>query len=175
MTAFSASILILEDNSQMRMLLRAVLSGLGFRHIACAESNAEAIDLCETRNFDLFLVDQFLRHGETGLSFVKWLRNSDDSPDQTAPIVTITSFAERARILDAINAGIDEFLVKPLRPIDLARRLQAIKVNRRKFVRTADYFGPCRRRLRSQIPYHGPLRRADDVVACNDELTFELD
>ena len=89
--------------------------------------------------------------------------------------MTITSFAERARILDAINAGIDEFLVKPLRPIDLARRFQSLKTRRRKFVRTKDYFGPCRRRLKLQIPYHGPMRRPEDVDVYEDSFAFEAE
>jgi DNA-binding response OmpR family regulator len=64
-------------------------------------------------------------------------------------------------VLDAINAGVDEFLVKPVRAVDVANRVNAIIERRRPFVKSGGYFGPDRRR-RDDPRYKGPMRRAGD-------------
>ena len=175
MKSLDISVLILEDNHQMRMLMTTILNGLGIRQVSGAECVDEAIDRCLHNQYDIFLVDQLLRGRDSGLRFVKWLRMSGESRAPMAPVITISSFSERSRIIEAINAGVDEFLVKPLRPVDMARRIQAVGMKRRKFVRTGDYFGPCRRRLPVPANFAGPYRRADDMVDQDEDLMFELD
>jgi DNA-binding response OmpR family regulator len=73
----------------------------------------------------------------------------------------VTAYSERRRVIDAINAGVDEFLVKPVRAVDVANRVNAIIERRRPFVQADGYFGPDRRR-RDDPHYTGPLRRAGD-------------
>ena len=73
----------------------------------------------------------------------------------------VTAYSERSRVLDAINAGVDEFLVKPVRAVDVANRVNAVIERRRPSCSAASYFGPDRRR-RDDPRHQGPWRRAGD-------------
>jgi two-component system chemotaxis response regulator CheY len=96
-----------------------------------------------------------------GLHFCRMIRLDPDSPDKYLPIIMVTAYSERGRVFDAINAGVDEFLVKPVRAMDVANRVNAVIERRRPFVKAGGYFGPDRRR-RSDPNYRGPMRRAGD-------------
>ncbi|MAK61446.1 MAG: two-component system response regulator [Ponticaulis sp.] len=165
-------ILILDDNRQMATLFVVILKAFGFPHPVVSATVEEAQDICQDNTFDLILVDQLLKRG-SGLEFVRWLRNPNTTPMQFVPIIMISSYSERSRIFDAIGAGVDEFLVKPVKPIDIARRIDAVTFKRRKFVRAENYFGPDRRRFKDKF-YNGPFRRADDMVADEADV-FEFD
>ena len=162
-----------DDNRQMRTLLRTMLSAFGFRQIWGANTNQEARDLVHDVPFDLIFVDQKVGDA-TGLDFVRWIRDPVRGVMPFVPIIMISSFSERHRIRDAINSGIDEFLVKPVKPVDIARRIDAVTFKRRPFVRTADYFGPDRRRRVDPL-YRGAMRRAGEVDAEVDDDVLEFD
>lgn len=144
----------------MRRLISTALSAFDIRKVWGADSNAEAIDLCKDHDFDLVIVDIKLRD-ESGLDFVRWLRDQGVSQIPFVPVIVVSSFSGRRQINEAINAGIDEFLVKPFRPIDLARRIDAVTYNRREFIHTPSYFGPDRRRF-DNPSFTGPYRRKED-------------
>ena len=72
-----------------------------------------------------------------------------------------------------VSAGVDEFLVKPVRPVDIARRIDACAFRRRNFIRSATYFGPDRRR-HDIVGYSGPRQRDTDSVTADDGV-FELE
>ena len=63
------------------------------------------------------------------------------------------------RVAEARDAGVNEFLAKPLSATLLVQRLNGLVASERSFVETATYYGPCRRR-RADPYYKGPERRA---------------
>ena len=154
------SALILDDNAHMRGLVRVILAGFGVRRIEEAGDVAAAMHLIAGGDIDVAFVDMKLA-GQSGLEFCRTVRSSPDSPNVYLPLVMITAYSERNRVLDAINAGVDEFLVKPVRAVDVANRVNAIVERRRPFVKCAGYFGPDRRR-RDDPRYKGPMRRSGD-------------
>jgi two-component system, chemotaxis family, chemotaxis protein CheY len=155
------SALVLDDNAHMRGILRAILSGFNIRTIEEASDAADALQLLRNCTVDLAFVD-FRLQGLDGLEFCRLVRTASDSPNPYLPIIMITAYSERSRVVEAINAGVDEFLVKPVRAVDVAARLNAVVERRRPFVRSADYFGPDRRR-RTDPRYRGKLRRMTDA------------
>ena len=163
--------LILEDNLRMKMILSTVLEAFGFRQIYSAASNAEALKLSQEIQFDLILVDQKIG-GTNGLRFVKWIRDRESSPNPYVPIIMVSAYSERRRIIGAINAGVDEFLVKPVKPVDIARRIDAVTYKRRDFIDAPNYFGPDRRR-RDDPDYSGPRRRITDADVMEDVFEFD--
>ena len=168
-----ANALLLEDNRQMQYLMRIMLREFGISKVLSAATISEAKDISKSNRLDLILVDQLLQSGGSGLDFVRWIRQSDRADLNMLPIITVSSFAETSRIIEAINAGVDEFLVKPLKPQDLFNRIRLITQRRRPFIRTSDYFGPCRRRL--NFPnFDGPYRRHDDAENANTMSVIEL-
>ena len=160
MSLESVVALILDDNAHMRGLLRVILTGFGVRRIEEAADCNEAYALMAAGDIDLAFVD-FKLGGQDGIEFCRRIRRDPDSPNKYLPIVMITAYSERSRVLDAINAGVDEFLVKPVRAVDVANRVNAVIERRRPFVSCADYFGPDRRR-RDDPRYQGAFRRASD-------------
>lgn len=156
----SVSALILDDNAHMRGLLRVILAGFGMRRIEEAATCPEAMAIVAAGDIDIAFVD-FKLSGADGIEFCKHIRRGPNSPDTWLPIIMITAYSERSRVLDAVNAGVDEFLVKPVRAVDVANRVNAVIERRRPFVDIPTYFGPDRRR-RDDPRYKGPWRRATD-------------
>ncbi len=156
----SVSALILDDNAHMRGLVRVILSSFGVRNIEEAGDCSQAISLVASGDIDIAFVDMKLAVLD-GLEFCRRIRLAPDSPNRYLPIVMITAYSERSRVIDAINAGVDEFLVKPIRAVDVANRVNAVIERRRPFVQTQTYFGPDRRR-RDDPRYRGPWRRSND-------------
>jgi DNA-binding response OmpR family regulator len=108
---------------------------------------------------DIVILDYMLG-SEEGVTFARWLRNAADSPAPYTPIILLTGHADRAKLIAARDAGVNEFCVKPVTPADLMKRIAWVIDKPRPFVRSADYFGPDRRR-RDDPNYNGPERRAD--------------
>ncbi|MEZ6029887.1 MAG: response regulator [Hyphomonadaceae bacterium] len=160
MTLESVSALILDDNAHMRGLVRAILAGFGMRQIGEAADCNSALATVAGGEIDIAFVDLKLG-GLDGLEFCRRIRLDPESPNRYLPIIMITAYSERSRVIDAINAGVDEFLVKPIRAVDVANRVNAVIERRRPFVQTPGYFGPDRRR-RDDPRYRGPWRRASD-------------
>ena len=154
------SALILDDNANMRGLMRVLLSGFGVRRIEEASDVDGAIAMLMGGDIDIAFVDIKLG-GASGLEFCRMVRTGPQSPNIYLPIVMVTAYSERRRVLDAINAGVDEFLVKPVRSVDVANRVNALVERRRPFIMSAGYFGPDRRR-RDDPRHKGPWRRAGD-------------
>lgn len=159
------STLVLDDNAHMRGLLRVILASFGVRRVEEAADCNEAFAIMAGGGVDLAFVD-FKLGGIDGLDFCRRIRNGADDTDIYLPIIMITAYSERSRVLDAINAGVDEFLVKPIRPVDVANRVNAVVERRRPFVKSGGYFGPDRRR-RDDPRHRGPWRRFADEGTVN--------
>ena len=152
--------LIIDDNAHMRELVRAILFSFNMRNIVVAADATTGLAAVHEGGVDLAFVD--FRLGDLdGLAFCREIRMGEDSPDPYLPIIMITAYSERSRVKQALDCGIDEFLVKPVRANDVAARINAVVQRRRAFVKSPDYFGPDRRR-RKNPKYGGPFRRAGD-------------
>lgn len=153
-------VLIVEDNSHMATILRTIMQSFGVREIIDARDAAAAFEMARSSYPDLALVDYEL--GDiTGIEFTRFIRQAEDSPNPFLPIILVTAHSERSRVLEAINAGVNEFIVKPLSAQALLERLRAVVERPRPFVKVPGYFGPDRRR-REDPTYKGKRRRASD-------------
>ena len=165
-------VLLVDDNPHMRAIVFAMLQGLGVRELLQAKDGAEAMEVMRREPVDIVLVD-FLMQPVDGVHFTRELRNSPMSPDIYAPVIMMTGHSERSRVEEARDAGVTEFVVKPLTLRALIGRLEAVIQRPRPFVRTQAYFGPDRRR-RMDPDHPGPWRRAADGVASPVTATFEI-
>jgi DNA-binding response OmpR family regulator len=98
-----------------------------------------------------------------GISLARMIRNDPKSPNPYIPIILMTGFSEKRRVIQARDAGVTEFLVKPFTARDLFRRITQIIERPRQFVKSEDFFGPDRRR-KTSVEYNGPLRRELDII-----------
>jgi two-component system chemotaxis response regulator CheY len=153
--------LIVEDNAHMRSLLRALLNSIGVKDIAEASHGQAAIDLLRERKSDLVLSDLAMKPMD-GLEFTRYVRNHEHSPNPFVPIIMISGHTEKYRVEAARDAGVTEFLAKPITAHTLFSRIAEIVERPRAFVRCDSYFGPDRRR-RGIEDYSGPRRRKEDM------------
>ena len=170
----SLRILLVDDNPHMRAIVFAMLHGLGIKALHEARDGEQALERIRHNPVDLALVD-FLMRPVDGVHFTREVRNSPRSPDIYLPIIMMTGHSERSRVEEARDAGVTEFVVKPLTVRGLVSRIDAAIQRPRPFVRTQSYFGPDRRR-RKDPDFCGPWnRRGDPGMAPIEEFdTFEL-
>jgi CheY-like chemotaxis protein len=152
--------LVVEDNAHMRTLLRALLNALGVNAVHEAGDGGEALAVLERAEPDFVLTDLTMKPID-GIAFTLDVRNSPRSPNPFVPIIMVTGHTERARVLAARDAGVTEFLAKPITARNLFLRIAAIVERPRPFVRSPLYFGPDRRRHNDAF-FNGPWRREED-------------
>jgi two-component system chemotaxis response regulator CheY len=151
--------LIVEDNAHMRALLRSLLQALGIRSIHESNDGASGFaELC-ARNPDIVLTDLSMAPTD-GIALTNQIRKGS-SPNPYVPIIMVTGHTKRARVEAARDAGVTEFLAKPITVQNLTARLMEIVERPRPFVRCGSYFGPERRRRKLET-YTGPWRRKED-------------
>lgn len=151
--------LIVDDNTHAVNLLKAMLRGFGATQLHDAQTIEDAKRRMIATPCDIVILDYMLG-SEEGVAFARWLRTDPASPAPYTPIILVTGHADRPRIMAARDAGVNEFCVKPITPADLIKRIGWVVEKPRPFVRSADYFGPDRRR-KDDPNYSGPERRAD--------------
>ncbi len=156
------SVMIVDDNHHMRSLIKELLKAIGISSVMEASDPTEAFEVLRTNPIDLLLVD-FSMPMIDGVEFVQMLRNSADSPNPFIPIIMVTGHSERSKVMAARDAGVNEFLVKPINAKSLLSRLQSVVENPRPFIKVANYFGPDRRRG-TNSKHEGPWRRRDDLA-----------
>ena len=96
--------------------------------------------------------------GFDGLELTRMMRQPDANGNAYVSIIMLTGHSEKKRVTMARDAGITEFLAKPISAKGLYQRIVNVVVNPRPFIRTKTYFGPDRRRNVNPT-YSGPERR----------------
>ncbi len=151
---------MIDDNPAMRTILRNILKELQVETIREANDGAEALGLLKDLYFDIVITDWNMQP-MNGLQFVRSIRLSKESPNRYIPIIMVTAYSELGQVVTARDAGITEFLAKPVSARSLFSRIKSVIENHRQFVRSQNFFGPDRRR-RKVAAYSGTERR--DVV-----------
>ena len=159
-TIESLKVLVVEDNVHMRALIRSVLYALGVRTVLEAGDGESGFDQFRQENADLILTDLSMAPRD-GIVLTRLVRNAPDSPNPYVPVIMVTAHTERHRVEAARDAGVTEFLAKPMTIHKLFLRLLEIVERPRAYIRCDDYFGPDRRR-RIDVDHGGPWRRHED-------------
>jgi CheY-like chemotaxis protein len=157
------NILLVDDNDHMRLLLTEMLRAIGVRHIFEALNGMEALSMMKRAPIDIVITDLKM-DALSGIEFVSLLRRSPDSPNPFVPVIMITGHSTTRRVRDARDAGVNEFLTKPVTGRSLVHRLTQVIDQPRAYVRCDDYFGPDRRR-RAAPNHKGPWRRDADAIS----------
>lgn len=161
MTALNdVQVLMVDDNRQMRMLLRCLLRAGGLSNVIEAETAAEAFEVIRSRQIDLVIVDWMMQPVD-GLEFTRMMRLDRASPNPYMPILMLTAHTEASRVAAARDAGVTGFIKKPISTRLLFNRVASALTDTRSFIRSFDFFGPDRRREMGQ-DYAGPFRRSTD-------------
>jgi two-component system chemotaxis response regulator CheY len=115
----STRVLVADDSSTMRKIILRSLQAVGVPSAIEASDGAEATTLFEPGKFDLILTDWNMP-GKTGLEVVKEIRGQDAN----IPIIMITTEAEKSRVVEAVQAGVSDYLIKPFTAETLKAKLE---------------------------------------------------
>ena len=137
--------LIIEDNKHMSVMVKTLLVAFGARNVIEATDGADAFKVLKHFPADIIICDWVMQPLD-GLDFVRMVRTSKDSPNPFVPIIMLTGYTEMHRVTQARDAGVNEFLAKPVSAQRLYSRIQAIIENNRQFIKIKEFFGPDRRR-----------------------------
>lgn len=165
-------VLVAEDNVPMQDLLQSILETFGVKDILRARNGDEGFRIFTRENPDIVITDWMMTPVD-GISLSRMIRTNPNSVNQFVPIILMTGFSEKRRVVQARDAGITEFLVKPFNARDLYRRIAQIIEHPRQFVKSEDFFGPDRRRMRKD-EYLGPKRRDDDAKSAIDQISTTI-
>lgn len=149
--------IVIDDNTYMRRVLKALLHGFGAREVLEAEDGAAGLEAFMTYSPDIVILDWEMPILD-GLEVTRMIRQPTTSVNPFVPIIMVSGHSEKRRVTMARDAGIHEFLVKPISSKGLYDRVLAAVAFPRQFVRTKSFFGPDRRRGVNQS-YNGPERR----------------
>jgi CheY-like chemotaxis protein len=138
------SFLLVDDNESMRRLVRTILHQLGSHDIVEAPEGEEALDLLRRQPIDIAVCDMMMRPID-GIAFTRAVRQDARSPNRYLPIIMTSAYSEPDKVMAARDAGVTEFLAKPLSVTALYQRVMAVVERPRPFVRNGAYFGPMRR------------------------------
>ncbi len=153
----SLRFLVVDDNAHMRRILRTLLHGFGAREVYEAEDGAAGLEAFNHFVPDIVITDWAMPIFD-GLELTQMIRQHGANANPYVPIIMMTGHSEKRRVTAARDAGITEFLAKPVSAKGLYERIVNVIVNPRPFIRTKTYFGPDRRRNAAST-YTGPERR----------------
>jgi len=154
------SVLVVEDNQPMALVVKSILETFGVKNVVLAKNGEEGFEAFCKYNTDIVLADWMMKPMD-GIAFTQAIRSGSRSPNQFVPIILMTGFSEKKRVMEARDAGVTEFLVKPFGAKDLYKRLAQVIERQRQFVHSETFFGPDRRR-KADENYAGPWRRESD-------------
>jgi two-component system, chemotaxis family, chemotaxis protein CheY len=116
-------ILIVDDFSTMRRIIKNLLRDLGFTNTDEADDGQSALPMLQTGRFD-FLVTDWNMPGMTGIDLLKAVRA--ESKIATLPVLMVTAEAKREQIIEAAQAGVNGYVVKPFTAAVLKEKIEKI-------------------------------------------------
>ncbi|HML08613.1 MAG TPA: response regulator [Xanthobacteraceae bacterium] len=144
-------VLIVDDEHTMRKVTRSLLQVIGVRNIHEAHDGRSGLEAICTLTPDVVILDWEMPSPNGG-QFMRTVRSPGSFPLPSVPIIMLTAYAERSRVVEAVRLGVNEFLVKPVSSKALLARLVSILCKPRRMVKKGDYYGPEPRKLSSYKP-----------------------
>ncbi len=113
-------ILLVEDSKTIRSIQKNVLEQLGHTEVMEANDGVEALARIAESRPELAIVDWNMPNMD-GITLVRKIRESDKS----LPLIMCTTESEKARVLEAVKAGVNNYVVKPFTAETLAEKINA--------------------------------------------------
>ena len=153
----ATNLLVAEPSQHMASLIATMLRSIGVHSIAIVNDGPATLTALQHTSYAALIVSDWLGPVD-GIGIVRIIRAAEPA-DRCLPIVMVFSEASRSRIEAARDAGVTEFVRKPLSAAILEARLAQAIERPRPVIRGESYAGPDRRRHANGV---GSRRRADD-------------
>ena len=118
-------VLVVDDSAVMRQIIKKNLKELGFGELSEAENGAAGLKKAGEEPVDLIVSDWNMPN-MTGLEFLKAVRA--DASLKGIAFIMVTSESDKEKIMEAVQAGVDQYLVKPFNAMQLEEKIKAIKL-----------------------------------------------
>ncbi len=116
-------ILLVDDFPTMRRILRSLLKEAGFTDVEEAENGVMALEKMKTTRFDLVITDWNMPE-MTGIELLKKMREDDTLKD--IPVLMVTAEATKECVIEAVEAGVSNYIVKPFTASALKEKIEII-------------------------------------------------
>ncbi len=116
-------VLVVDDFATMRRIVKNILKEIGFKNIVEADDGSTALEVLKKDKIDLVLADWNMPR-MTGLDLLKAVR-SDESLKKT-PFVMVTAEAQKSCVLEAVQAGVSNYVVKPFTANTVRQKLEQV-------------------------------------------------
>jgi two-component system chemotaxis response regulator CheY len=119
--------LVVDDFSTMRRIVKNFLNDLGYKNVTEADDGKTALPILKQGNID-FLVTDWNMPGMPGLELLKAVRS--DPQLAKLPVLLVTAEAKREQIVEAAQAGVNGYVVKPFTAQTLKEKIEKILASR---------------------------------------------
>lgn len=113
--------LVVDDSAVMRKVLIGALGRAGITDVDQAADGREAVDAAESKEYSLVLMDWNMPN-MLGIDAVRAIRANG----KTMPIIMVTTEAEKSRVIDALKAGAQNYVIKPFEPATIVSKIQEV-------------------------------------------------
>lgn len=148
-------VLIVDDERTMRKVTRSLLQAIGVKTIYEVNDGHSGLAAICMHAPDLVILDWEMP-ALNGAQFVRSVRSPASFPCPDVPIIMLTAYAERSRVVEAVRLGVNEFLLKPVSTKALLARVVSILSKPRPMVRQGKYYVPAPRTISSYKPEVDP-------------------
>jgi two-component system, chemotaxis family, chemotaxis protein CheY len=140
--------LVIDDSAHMRTVVRTLLQGFGAREVYEADDGATGLEACIHFMPDIVLTDWVMPNLD-GLELTRVIRQSGVTADPYVPIIMLSGYAEQSRTDKAYDAGVTQFLTKPISARTLYEAILTVVADPNAFRRDRELFRvqPTRERL----------------------------
>jgi len=114
-------ILVVDDLSTMRKIIKNILNQLGFKNIVEADDGTTALEILKKEKVDLILADWNMPK-MSGIELLKIIRSNEATKE--IPFIMITAEAQKEHVLEAIKYRVNQYIVKPFTPETLKEKLK---------------------------------------------------
>jgi len=159
-----STVLLVDHNQKSLDMLSSIFHGFGVKQQIKRGSTAEAVEVVETRDIDLILIDCSMP-GMDGYDFTRWLRRETPAPVRYTPVIMLTGHAAQSKVHKGRDCGASFVVTKPLTPSVLLQRILWLAGDEREFVECDTYIGPDRRVRNFGPPMGLTGRRQGDLSA----------
>ncbi len=163
-------VLVVDDSRTTCLALKRLLREMSVETVELAEDGADAIKKLRDFAADLVLCDLHMAPLD-GIEFTRLLRGAEDSPNPYLPVLILTADATAAQLRNALGAGANDFMSKPIELDALRRKILGLFAQPMVFVRDGRSLkpqrAPCRAESVSATRY-GPRPRNGDGVDMNE-------
>jgi two-component system chemotaxis response regulator CheY len=120
-------VLVVDDFATMRKIVRNILKQIGFTNIVEADDGANAMEIIKNEKVD-FVVTDWNMPNMTGLELLKNIRAEDRAKD--VPVLMVTAEGLANNVVDAVKAGVDNYIVKPFTAETVQAKIEQIFAKR---------------------------------------------